>query len=298
MKKSIGLVLSAIVILVLSGCTPREKKVITKSDNYVEVKVSDRGCGRKLKEASDLAYDQERNILYIVGDKGDFYTCSVKNRNNRIELKFLSASKIQHNFKSIDSEGLDINDEGELILSTEGTNAGIFNFTKEGLVNGDLGLPYSLENAEYFDSNSKFEALTYHPEYGILTAAERPINQKDVRDQTIYNFDGHEWNFKAENYDKSSVVALQTMDDGNVLVLERALRGKKTLYITVKKLFISDADQTDKECNTEIIYKARWDGGNFEGLTKIPTDNGNIYLMVNDGQGRFKTIFKAFKIKE
>ncbi len=283
-----------VITALLSGCVPTEKSVIKKSANYLEVEVTDNGCAQNLSEASDLAYDDTKQILYIIGDKGDFYQCSVKATEDMITLDYISSTSISHNFSSIDAEGLTINPEtGELIISTEGTNANIYPLTREGGINGSYDLPNVLKNATFNSTNTIFEAVSYDNNFGILTAAEQPINKKVLTDQTIYSLDGDSWNFAAEDYSQSSVTALESTNDDNVIVLERAQSNTTDFYITLKKVFINDECKNKNICNNEIIYQALWEGGNFEGITKI----NDAYLLINDGQGQVDALFKAFKIK-
>ncbi len=68
------------------------------------------------------------------------------------------------------------------------------------------------------------ESVTYHSKYGILIAVEYPI-KGSKKYQTIYSLRGKEWHFKAEKYKNSAVTAIEVMDDGNILVLERAYSG-------------------------------------------------------------------------
>lgn len=295
--KKVSLVLCTFLSsILLTGCVPNEKQVLEKSSKYTEVKVVDNGCGIKLSEASDMAYNNAEKVLYIVGDKGNFYQCSVNQDNDIVTLDFISSKTITHDFTSIDAEGLSINTKtNELILSTEGSASatGVYPITKYGVINGKYDLPNILKTAKFKDSNKKFEAVTYHNDLGILTAAEQPINGKKTISQTIYDMYGGFWNFEMENYDQASVTALETTSDGNFLVLERAENQTVNFYITIKKLIINDACKNKNTCSDEVLYKALWEGGNFEGMTKI----NDTYLIVNDGQGSFDTIFKAFKIK-
>lgn len=292
--KNVSLILFPLVaILFLSGCVPIEKKILEKSSKYTEVKIIDNGCAVQLKEASDLSYNNIENILYIIGDKGKFYQCSVNLEENSLTLDFISSGVITHNFTNIDSEGLSFNPQtNELILSTEGSSSSIYPLTKYGVINGEYQLPDILKNAKFKDANKTFEAITYHENLGILTATEQPINGKNITNQTIYNLYGDFWNFKTENYIQSSVTGIETTNDRSLLVLERAQSQTVNFYITIKKLILNEDCKNRNICSDEVLYKALWEGGNFEGITKI----NDTYLIVNDGQNKFDTIFKAFKI--
>jgi len=294
--KTIFSLLTILVVTVLfTGCT--------KYDTFESLEVIDNDCGINIKEGSDLAYDKEKGILYIVGDKGDFYTCKADVNGDSISLTFISSKKIGHNLSSIDSEGLDFDENGDLFLSTEGSNASVYSLNLLGDITGDFGLPTVLDEATYVSSNSKFEALTYNKKHGgLLLAAERPINGKHVSKQAVYNLDGDKvWHFEAESHDKNSVTAIKTIDEdnSNLLVLERAVTGSgfnTGFNITLKKVIIDGCDSTEsKPCESVVLESFK--GGissNYEGLTKI--DDGR-YLMINDNQGIVRTNFKFFNIK-
>ncbi len=292
--KNISLFLVIFITTVFfTGCVPTEKRVIEKSPKFTEVNVIDNGCGTQLNEASDLAFNDKDNILYIVGDKGKFYKCSVDLKEDSITLDFISSESIIHDFASVDAEGLSMNSQtNELILSTEGNDGNIYPLSKYGVINGKYELPDILKDASYKSANKKFEALTYHNDLGTLTAVEQPINGIKNIDQTIYNMHGDSWSFKAENYREASVTAIETTSDGNLLVLERAVYKSVNFYITIKKLILNEECKNKSVCSDEVLYKAFWEGGNFEGMTKI----NDTYLIVNDGQARFDSVFKAFKI--
>jgi len=142
------------------------------------------------------------------------------------------------------------------------------------------------------------ESVAFHPKHGILTATERPLKKR--KHQTIYALDGTEWHFKAEKDKKSSVTALEVMDDGNILVLERAYTHPlKPLVITLKKVYLDRI--SNGLCHTEIIAKMSnkqgWVLDNFEGLTKV---SPNRYLMISDDNGNFfqRTLLIYFEVIE
>jgi hypothetical protein len=250
-----------------------------------------------IKEASDLAFNQETHELYIIGDKGDLYVYDVSFNGDAIDLKYKNEYKIYHpdeNF-SIDSEGLTINAREEMIVSFEGIPR-ISDITTEGELGENYMLPEKLNDKNvYAEGNAMFEALAWHEQYGLLTAAEFPINGQEKTEQTIYALNGTEWNFKAEDYENSAVTAIEVMDDGNLLVLERAYKEGilPSFYITMKKLYLNDCN-AERECKTEKFYSKLLYLKNYEGLTKV---GKNRYLIVNDNQDAVATDFVYFEVK-
>ena len=144
-----------------------------------------------------------------------------------------------------------------------------------------------------------FESVAFHPKYGILTASEYPINRQKNSKQTIYSLDGKEWHFKAQSYKNSAVTALEIMDDGNILVLERAYNGISNPFIvTLKKVFINKCDKK-MNCKSEVLATFNsfdgWGINNFEGLAKV---GKNRFVMVSDNNNKpyLDTVLIYFKV--
>jgi hypothetical protein len=314
-KKKLKVLILLLVVSLFTGCY--------EYDTFESLTVVDKDCGKKIKEGSDLAYDKNKKILYIVGDKGDLFTCSVKADKNSITLSYLNSTKISHKLSSIDSEGLAfMPSKSEFILSTEGnsSNAGIYSMNLDGKIIDKHSLPIDLDKAVYKSNNLKFEAVAYSKDFGIITATENPVNSESSLNQTIYSKD-KKWLFQAEDiyidknadsYIENSIVAIA--DIGNspkeILVLERAYERKNIGFfpdvrfiITIKKINLGICEDKKysnnykgKECDSLVLNKFETSSytGNYEGLTEI--DDG-LFLMINDNQNTTSTRFKYFNIR-
>ncbi len=294
-----------LLAIILNGCKTSDIQVLTEdpteeSPSVTEVLTEESSTTPKitilkkitidnleiLNEASDLAYNDEIEILYIVGDKGDLYTYDVNMENDTLALEYQNSYKIHHSSESftIDSEGLTTNDKNELILSFEGIPR-ISNLSIEGKIDTNYTLPDKLQTPTNYSTNNKMlEAVAWHQDYGILTASEFPLDGQDTTKQTIYALNGNVWHFKAESYKDNAVTAIEVMEDDNLLILERAYEEGSipAFYITLKKLYIDDCDQNNL-CRTEVLYFEHMYITNYEGLTKI---DKNRYLMVSDNQNQ------------
>jgi hypothetical protein len=315
MKQKIKGLILLLVASLFTGCY--------EYDTFESLKVVDKNCGKKIKEGSDLAYDKSKKILYILGDKGDLYTCSVIADDNSITLTYLKSSKVNHNLGSIDSEGLAfISSKNEFVLSTEGSssNAGLYSMNLNGDITAKHALPKDLNNAVYKGNNLKFEAVAYSNDFGIITATENPVNSESPLNQTIYSKD-KKWLFQAEdvyvdknadNYIENSVVAIADISNApkEILVLERAYERKNIGFfpdlrfiITIKKVNLGECENKKysdnyqgNECSSLVLNKFETSSytGNYEGLTEI---NDGLFLMINDNQNSTSTRFKYFNIK-
>lgn len=262
--------------------------------------------GLKFSEISDLAYDHNAKKLYFVSDEGKLFVFNALfsdkietlNAIDGVELVKNSGKKFQRWRR--DSEGLAINDKGEVYASFEG-RAKIGKFDQKGRMVKQYTLPKKLRDPDNYRSRNKsLEALTWHPKYGLLTATEWPLKHKNKKEQTIYALNGKEWYFKAEAESKSAVVAMEVMDDGNLLVMERSFTGlMNPLVITLKKIYLIGCKNKKGLCQSELILKMNthqgWDIDNFEGLARV---GKHRYVMVSDDNDNFfqKTLFVYFEV--
>ena len=266
--------------------------------------------GVKFSELSDVAYDTKSHKLYFIGDEGTLFTFYAKFKATKIEtLKPMNASKLKNKkgkrFKKWkrDSEGLTLDGKGRLLISFEGkAKVGWFhkNTKRIGSLIRKYKLPKVLKSPyNYRSQNKSLEALAWHKRYGILTAAEWPLKRDDKKYQTIYALSGKKWHFKAEPEGRSGVVAMEVMDDGNILVMERSFTGMLSpLVVTLKKVMIQKCKK--KMCPTKVLAKMDnhqgWDLDNFEGLARV---GKNRYVMVSDNGDNFfqKTLLLYFEVK-
>lgn len=264
--------------------------------------------GVKFAELSDVTYDTKTGILYFVGDKGALFSFRAKFTDKIKLLEPLGAKKLRNKkgkrlrkWKR-DSEGLTLDGKRRLLISFEG-DAKIGWFHKNSKKTGNLikkyKLPKLLKHARNYRSiNKSLEALAWHPRYGIITATEWPLKKDDKKKQTIYALTGKQWHFKAEAEAKSAVVAMEVMDDGNVLVMERSFTGfLNPFIITLKKVMIQGCKQ--EMCPVKVLAKMNshkgWDIDNFEGLAKV---GKHRYVIVSDDNENFfqKTLLLYFEV--
>jgi len=286
-----------------------------KDNHFMGIKILDQKelfydniQGVKFAELSDVTYDEKTHILYFVGDKGSLFSFRAHFGEKIDILKPLRASRLKtkkgKKFKKWkrDSEGLTLDGKRRLIISFEG-KAKIAWFHKNSKKYGSLIKKYPLQNAlrngkNYRSRNKSLEALAWHRKYGLLTATEWPLKKDDKKRQTIYALSGKKWHFKSEPESRSSVVAMEVMDDDNILILERSYTGLlEPFIITLKKVNIKQCKK--KLCPTEILAKMNshkgWDIDNFEGLAKV---GENRYVMVSDNGDNFfqKTLLIYFEV--
>jgi len=244
--------------------------------------------GNKLSEISDLVYDKNTSILYMLSDKGVLFTFNAKFTNNSFALKPLHSYRLKDrngvvlNGNRSDSEGMALDDKGELYISFERITK-VFHFTKKGLMLNEVKLPKSLQNVELSSDNKSLESLAWDKKYGFITALEYPKRGTERKKQTIYSTSGKEWKLNMEDVKRNGISEIELMDDGNLLILERAFNwfiGK--FEVNLVKLNIKSC-KTNEYCKKELILKLKinnfFNMENFEGLTNL--GNGK-YLLISD----------------
>lgn len=263
--------------------------------------------GIKFCGISDLAYAQKSGKLYFVGDKGKLFVFE-SSFTDKIDMlrplhgvKFVKGNGDKFATWHRDSEGLAVDDKGQLFASFEG-RAKIGRFDEKGRMVRQYTLPLKLRDPENYRSRNKsLEALAWHPKHGLITAAEWPLKHMKSKEQTIYALGGQKWNFKAEPEHRSAVVAMEAMDDGNVLVMERSYTGiLEPFVVTLKKVYLNTCNNKQSLCKSEVLAKMNshkgWMIDNFEGLTRV---SKHRYVMVSDDNDNFfqQTLLIYFEVK-
>jgi len=261
----------------------------------------------QFREISDLAYNKSKNLLYMVSDEGVVFTFNAQFETKIEKLAPLKAFKLLKangkNFRSYrhDSEGATLDSRNRLIISFEGRPK-VARFDTNGRLIHRYKLPYKISKIRFLRHKNKgIEALAYHKHHGLIMATEYPIKKDNKKIQTIYSSDGYEWKFKASSAQNSAVTAIEVMDDGTVLVLERAFSGLfSPLVITLKKVYINKKCHKKRLCKDKVLAimdnSKGWSVDNFEGLAKVDT---NRYIMISDDGDNFyqDTVLLYFKIK-
>jgi len=266
--------------------------------------------GVKFAELSDVAYDANTQMLYFISDKGLLYTFHADFSDKIDKLIALSATKLKTKKgkrlkkSKRDSEGLTLDGQHRLLISFEG-DAYIAWFHKNSVKLGrhikNYTLPKCLKKEKNYRSRNKsLEALAWHFKYGVLTALEWPLKDDDKKTQTIYSLLGKQWHFKAEPEGRSGISAIEVMDDGNILILERSYTGLfEPFVVTLKKVYLEESK--DGWCKTKVLAKMSshkgWNIDNFEGLAKV---DKHRYVMVSDDNENFfqRTLLIYFEVKD
>lgn len=251
--------------------------------------------GIKISELSGLAWDKDEQLLYAISDKGHIFHFHLAVDGNRIMVvdPVYAANLTDTEGEPIkkgrrDSEGLTLlnaaNGKGgdtQLVIAFEGVPR-IIRFTPQGKAVRNINLPPALQDRRaYQHGNDSLESVTFHPHYGFISAPEMPLKGQPDNLHTLYSTKGQRWSFMAYPVENSGISAMETLPNGNLLVMERAWSGfPNPLVVSLRYLDFRQCSK-DGACTLQDlkVLSSHLLVDNFEGLTHI---QGNQYLMVSD----------------
>jgi len=265
-------------------------------------------------ELSGIAWDNDEQLLYAISDEGLLYHLKLTIKNNQLEnMQVVFAARLRDkNNKRLgkkysDAEGLSLlhshngkKGDSKLIISFEGKPR-IAYYTSTGKFLAKVDIPKNLKHKKYYrNKNKALESVTLHPQYGIMTAAEFPLKKDAKNYQTVYSASGKKWHFPASDAENSAITGMETLPNGDLLILERAWKNKFTpIVINLRQLFLNDCNDK-QECKTRKIASLSgadgWYLDNFEGLAHY---KNNQYLMISDNNQHplQNTVLVLFKVK-
>ena len=265
--------------------------------------------GLLLAELSGLTWDADENLLYAISDRGIlFHLLPTFSNEHLIDVKIKSAFRLNGpmgnklNGVNSDSEGLDainhrngILGDTQLLVSFE-RNPRIVSYDNNGNMIADHVLPGNLVKG-YKNSNKGLESVAFLNQFGIVTAAEMPVEPNE-QTTLIYSLRGHHWQFLRYPAPNSSLVALEILPNGQVLTLERSFQSIWHPVLTVLRL-TQPLSEFNSHTTTDIVARFNsyhgWRIDNFEGLTRYKDQR---FFMISDDNGNTlqKTLLVHFEI--
>ncbi|MDQ7015188.1 MAG: esterase-like activity of phytase family protein [Gammaproteobacteria bacterium] len=255
---------------------------------------------------SDLAWDEDEQLLYAISDFGKLFHLRPIFKQGRLsdvmlvaKYALLGVKGRALSGKSKDAEGLTLlkanngrKGDTELLVSFEGYPR-IYQYDTEGILEGDRELPDLLAEAgNYKTSNDALEAVTVHPQWGVLTSPERAMKASNNKGQvTWFNLQDQRWVYPMAKEPGNAVVSMEALPSGEVLVLERAYVNPLVPFI-INLRWVDTLAEPDTMQPLKVKTVARFNGGdgwymdNFEGLTRhkekrffmVSDDNNHPFL--------------------
>jgi hypothetical protein len=255
--------------------------------------------GQRFAQLSDLAWDEDEQLLYAISDKGAlFWLRPVFTRGRLTDVVLVKAvaldapgPKTTKSYRA-DSEGLDIEKgrngrkgDSELLISFE-RYPRVARHRPDGRWLRDHDLPAALTNIKnYQEPNKGLEALAIHPTIGILTAPEAPFKDEARGYSRIVSLDGRAWRYPlGGNY---HIVAMQALDERSLLVLERDYRSLLGgMRIALRRVTLPAKDDEPLAPDT-LVELSTNDGHTIDNFEGLAGHRGRRYFLVSDDNDIF-----------
>lgn len=261
-------------------------------------------------ELSGLAWSEDENILYAVSDHGALFHFRPIFENQLIsDIQLVNAyslkdeSGVYLSYPWSDSEGLHLKNgdngksgDDELLVSFELKPRLQWHRPDGGFISRQA-LPGWLEDkANYYKRTKALESVTIHPEYGVITIPEYPMEDADWQLLTLYQASGGELTVARDAQLDMAVCAIEVMPDGGLLILKRKHSLVPPVWVTrLEKLSPAENGKLTREVLATINVGGRMPVDNYEGLTR---HKGNRYFMVSDNNEHFmqQTLLVYFEL--
>lgn len=267
--------------------------------------------GLKVSELSGLAWDRDEKLLYALSDNG--YVLNMRpvfSGHTLQDIRLQSGHRLLDEngkplkYRQADSEGLAIENgnngrrgDTRLIVSFERIPR-MIRYKPDGTFESRITLPPGLEDvARYRSDNKELEAVTIHPAFGILTGPELPFRDTESGTLNIYSLHGDHWAFPAHNKTNGALVDMIALNDGRIIVLERAYGGLLSgIQTTLHRVMLDGKHIQADQIHTFTPEEGLFDD-NFEGITHL---DENYFMMVSDDNNHplKRTLLIYFEIIE
>ncbi len=272
--------------------------------------------GLPLTELSGLAWDEDESILYAVSDKGNLFHLQPKFKNGFLQDVIITSAYPLRNkdgkkLHGVTSDAEDITlikannrkkGDSELLIAFEGKPR-LDIYTNKGDWQGTIKLPDNLKKRNNYPSKNKaLEAVTHHPELGTITTPEFGLKNTAKNEIILYSTTGKRWRLVRYSGPSSALVALETLPDGSLLLLERVFESPlQPIKIILRQTWLnSDCEFSENTyCNSKtlsIFNSAKgWSIDNYEGLTR---HKGNHFFIGSDDNDMWfqRTLLSYFQV--
>lgn len=244
--------------------------------------------GQPLGGLSELAFDQDSHLLYLLSDRARLYRARphFDDRQQLTRLELLDSTPLRDQkgqpleLPWADSESMvlikDDHGETQLLIGFERRHR-LQRFTLDGRPLGEAIQPSALEGAR---DNGSLEALANHPDHGIIAGLEFASKGMTDHESRLFDLDGRQWRWQRTEA-QSGLTAMAPLGD-DLLLLERNFKIGRPLVISLRRARLSGAAPDSVVPGSTIARLASdegWRLDNFEGLAQIAPQR---YLMISD----------------
>ncbi|MEE8320889.1 MAG: esterase-like activity of phytase family protein [Gammaproteobacteria bacterium] len=294
-------------------------KSVKNGDTFMGIRLlgavklsTDKVNGLGARELSGLAWDEDEQMLHAVSDDGYLVHLNPVFTNGFLTgVSLIDTRPLRDPDGNVlegvasDAESLailksnnGILGDSELVISLEFPPR-IGKFRPDGFFITYIPLPDKLTETTYYsDKDATLDALALHPRYGFITAPQKPLINSIPDLLSIYSLDGEEWHYTPLNYRDSTTLGLETLADGDLLVIERVYSSfLKPVVYALRKLRINEADGSSVAVE-EIAHFSSREGWLIDNFESVARHRDNRYFMVSDdNENAFqKTLLVYFEI--
>ena len=270
--------------------------------------------GLRLGDLSDLAWDDDDNVLYALSDHGALFwlrpifdNCMLADVMllKAVPLRELDGANLPPG-KHLDSEGMDIllghngiKGDAELLISFERVPR-IVRYRPNGHALHEYTLPAPLREIKaYRGPNQELEAVTVDAKHGILTAPEYPLKSEVKGYNRIFNLSGSSWLYPiAPN---SGIVSMKSLGKRGLLILERDYKSVLPGFlVSLKKVATLQADSSVPLSVETLVTLDSSKGFNIDNFEGLAAHRNNRFFLVSDNNGMFfqRTLLLYFELLE
>jgi hypothetical protein len=279
-------------------------KKYTAGDSYMGVILRgavklrrDQFNGLAPRELSGLAWDSDEARLYALSDDGHIvHLRPIFEAQMLIGVEILETSRLRdRNGDTLEDEFSDA--EGLVALNSRNGTAGdtqlaisfgqhprIELHSPDGVFLHPVMLPEALRRRANSDGeNYELEALTDHPDFGLITGPQHPLQSALGATFSLHSLNGKVWRYTPLDYKYSALVGLESMRNGDLLLLERRYSSIfKPVIFALRRLHLPQNNELDAVVSEEVVHfdiKEGWSVDNFEGVARY---EGNGYFLISD----------------
>ena len=253
--------------------------------------------GEKPRELSGLAWDEDEKILVAVSDDGlivhlrPIFTATELTDLKMVAIFPLLGKNGEPLAKDLrDAEGLvghdmsnGVRGDSRVSISFE-QSPRIDTYTLNGEFLNSNVLPAALNARDnYAGDNKELESVAEHPRYGLITAPERPLRNAGTQAFSLYGMDGSVWQYPSLDHEHSALVGMETMPNGNLLVLERRFASMfQPIIFALRELQLNDPIGHEAKLVREVIKFSSTDGWKIDNFEAVAHHRDNHYFVISD----------------
>ena len=253
--------------------------------------------GLALGGLSALAWDEDEARLYALSDRGAlFHLRPHFEGEHLVSVEALAAFPLrdrdnralhgpQADAEALVVQGANNGVAGDSVLSVAfERQPRILRFSPEGRFLDETRLPAQWrDSSRYADPNKALESLTWLHGAGFLSGPERPLRGAEDGIVELFSLRGGHWRYPLAPTPQASLVAMEALPDGGLLVLER---GYGLMYLPIvialrrTEIGSEHAGALLAVTTLAVLDSSQgWSVDNFEGLTR---HEGLKFFMVSD----------------